>query len=302
MPSLASTTAAVIVVFRPDSVVETIVGALIGQIALVVAVDNSIDVHQGLAAIAEQPGLVRIANQNRGGLAGAYNQALTVIRARHPGITQVVFLDEDSDASTLPRLLSDPCMRDRLSDGMTAAVSPAYVDRATGLRGKYIQLRRFGFDYLPRIFEGMRRVAFVINSMSIWSMQALVRIGPFNEGLAIDHVDTEYCLRARQAGLGVYVNGSFEFLHSIGQRRRFKLLGHVMQAGGHSPGRRYLIGRNTAWLGRQYLWREPAFAFLCLTRLIYEVVGIGMAEDRRAAKLWALLRGALVGVLSLRLR
>jgi hypothetical protein len=41
--------------------------------------------------------------------------------------------------------------------------------------------------------------------------------------------------------------------------------------------------------------------FCALTRLAYEVVGIVIAEERRAAKLGALLRGALVGLLSPRL-
>ena len=96
------------------------------------------------------------------------------------------------------------------------------------------------FD-LPRQFDGPKRVAFVINSMSVWRVEALRRIGPFNEGLAIDHVDTEYCLRARELTLAVYVHGGHEFAHSIGQRRRFRFLGRDMQAGGHSAARRYLI-------------------------------------------------------------
>jgi GT2 family glycosyltransferase len=43
----------------------------------------------------------------------------------------------------------------------------------------------------------MREVAFVINSMAIWRFEALAQIGRFNELLAIDHIDTDYCLRAR---------------------------------------------------------------------------------------------------------
>jgi rhamnosyltransferase len=114
-------------------------------------------------------------------------------------------------------------------------------------------------------------VAFVINSMSVWRWLRCAQIGRFNEALAIDHVDTEYCLRARACGLS-----------DVGARRSrirpcdrrapaLPVSGREMQAGGHSPDRRYLIGRNTAWLARDWLWREPAFAFLCGTRLAYEV-------------------------------
>ena len=138
-------------------------------------------------------------------------------------------------------------------------------------------------------------------SLSVWRIDALHRIGRFNEGLAIDHVDTEYCLRARACNLSVWVHGGYTFAHAIGHRRKFKVFGRVMQAGGHDPDRRRTIGRNTAWLARTWMWREPAFAMLCLSRLAYEAVGIVMAEDRKPAKLWALTRGAVSGFL-LRLR
>ena len=118
----------------------------------------------------------------------------------------------------------------------------------------------------------------------------------FEADLAVDHVDTEYCLRARQRGLHVVVNGSFEFPHAIGDRKKYKLFGMEVQAGGHSPQRRYMIGRNTAWLARGWVLREPAFAALCMARLAYEAVGIVLAETRVCAKLWALLRGAVNGL------
>ena len=57
-----------------------------------------------------------------------------------------------------------------------------------------------------------------------------------------------------------------------------------------------MIGRNTTWLARRHLWREPAFAFLCMSRLAYEAVGILMAEDHRLAKLTALAAGIARGL------
>lgn len=302
MAPLACSTAAVVVVYRASSDPRPLIAQLQSCVALTVVVDNSATGHPALVDLPWGCALIRLHNANRGGLAGAYNRALDRLAGHTPSVNHVVFLDEDSDASGLGDLLSDAVVARALHDPVTAAVAPAYIDRATGLRGKYIELQRWRLHYLPRVFQGLRPVAFVINSMSVWRLDALRRIGAFNEGLAIDHVDTEYCLRARQAGLKVQVDGSHQFLHSIGERRRFTFLGREMQAGGHSAARRYLIGRNTAWLGRRWLWREPAFAFLCLTRLGYEAVGIGLAEDHRLPKLWALLRGGMVGLFSPRLR
>ena len=297
MDHISRTTAAIVVVFRPDADPKELLSSLRHQVAVTVVADNSLEGHAGLAMVPQREDLIRLRTRNHGGLAGAYNRAIEHIVSQRSDISHVVFLDEDSQTSTLHALLADTAAAELLRHAAVASVAAAYVDRATGLRGRYIELRRLRFHFLPRHFTGLRQVAFVINSMSVWRVSALQQIGPFNEALAIDHIDTEYCLRARQLGLQVHVHGSHEFAHSIGQRRRFSIFGREMQAGGHPPDRRYLIGRNTAWLGRRYAAREPAFAFLCLSRLAYELVGILLAEHQRAPKLWALTRGALSGLL-----
>ena len=295
--SLAPRTAAVLVVYRLATPIDEVLSTLAGSLALTVVIDNSEQGHDSLVPLAAGLGVTLLRAANQGALAGAYNRALDHLHLHHAGrFDQVVFLDDDSDPSGLQAFLSDPATRCGLMHAGTAAIAPAYRDRATGLRGKYIELRRFGLTYLSRQFSDIRVVAFVINSMSVWRVDALQRIGRFNETLAIDHVDTEYCLRARACGLSVWVHGGHEFAHSIGERRRFRFLGREMQAGGHGPDRRYLIGRNTTWLARDWLWREPAFAFLCGTRLAYETVGIVMAEDDKLAKLQALGRGIAAGM------
>ena len=48
--------------------------------------------------------------------------------------------------------------------------------------------------------------------------------------------------------------------------------------------------------------REPAFAALCVARLAYEAFGIVKVESDRIVKLWALLRGIMVGLLTIRMR
>jgi SAM-dependent methyltransferase len=132
----------------------------------------------------------------------------------------------------------------------------------------------------------------VINSMSVWRMAALRRIGAHNEWLGVDHVDTEYCIRADSIGLQVYLHGGHEFAQSIGHRRKYVLLGHELQSGGHSVQRRHSIGRTTMWLAFTYLPTYPAFTALCISRLLYEGLGILMVEEEKMAKLSALAAGA----------
>ena len=189
MVELTSSTAAILVTYHPASNPRDILERLAGLVALTVVVDNSIGGHPALQGMPNRRDRVRIHNRNRGGLAGAYNQAISRILADHRCISHIVFIDEDSDPTVLGRFLANYEVARLLQTATTACVAPAYKDRATGLRGRHIVLGRFHLTYLPRLFAGVRRVAFVINSMSVWRMEALRRIGPFNEGLAIDHID-----------------------------------------------------------------------------------------------------------------
>lgn len=295
--SVLGRTAVLIVVYRLENDLRPALSQLQSFDMRMLVVDNHECGHPHLAALCSAHGAGYLHGANIGGLAGAYNRGLALLLQLHPGTEQVVFLDEDSDPGTLQSFLYDPQTSKQLQQSDVAAVSPAYRDRATGLRGRYMQLRRFGLNFGPREFSDLREVAFVINSMSVWRVAALQRIGVFNEGLAVDHVDTEYCLRARQAGLKVFVNGAFEFAHAIGERRKYKLFGVELQAGGHGAARRHMIGRNTAWLARHWVWREPAFTALCVARLGYEAVGIVLAEKQAGSKLLALLGGIVKGLL-----
>lgn len=296
--------AAVVVVYRDARRVADTVALLSSVLPWVVVVNNAPELlAEGMLAgtaarsAPAQTALVQhLHNANTGGLAGAYNHALSWLAEHHPQAERVLFLDEDSSAEGLRSFIVDPLTQQALHDPAIAAVSPAYRDRATGLRGAYMRLSRWRFDFHPREFEGLRDVAFLINSMSVWKLPAVRRIGRFNEALAVDHVDTEFCLRARQAGLRLCVNGTHEFPHAIGQRQRYRFLGMELQAGGHSPARRCMIGRNTVWLAKRWWWREPGFVALCLARLGYEAVGITVAEPQAPAKLLALGRGVLQGL------
>lgn len=237
-----------------------------------------------------------LVNGNRGGLAGAYNLALAEIRSNHPATTHVLFLDEDTDVTSLSAFLADEVTRTAALDPGIAAVAPAYVDARTGIRGKHIQLGRFNFRMIDRMVDTPTPVTFVINSMSLWQIGVFERVGAYSENLAVDHIDTDYCLRVKALGLTILLNPRVEYRHTIGHRRAFRFLGREMQAGGHGPWRRRMIGRNTAILGRRFALKYPAFAILCASRFAYEVIGILAAEPGKRAKVTALLGGGFAGL------
>jgi len=295
-PVRLETTVGILVAYDPATDPRTALKHLAEVLAFVIIVDNAAGGHPLLPAEGALPGNVRLLRHgNRGGLAGAYNVALDLIFVSMPGARHVVFVDEDSDVDALSAFIEHEGTLDATSDKSVAAVAPAHRDRLSGLRASHVILKRFSFKRLPRDVQGVVQVAFVINSLSLWSLGALRHIGPFDEALGIDQVDIDYCLRARQCGYKVYLNGDCEFAHSIGRRRLYFLLGRQFQTGGHSAARRYLIGRNTIWLAKRYLTVYPAMAVICLFRIVHEGLGIAVAEADKFAKLKQLAKGVLVG-------
>lgn len=296
MPPALNAVAAVLVLYdRASDPGDAVRGALAAVPSLVL-VDNAPDGHPAADEWRADARVTVLCNANLGGLAGAYNAATTFLHEHAPATGHVVFIDDDSDASVLAAFLGNAEVQHLLSRPDTAAVAPAHRDRATGLRAAHLRLTRWGWQQLPREQRGVYRVSFVINSMSVWRMDALQRIGAHNEWLGVDHVDTEYCMRAAAHGLAVYVHGDHEFAQSIGERRAYRLLGYQFQSGGHSAARRYNIGRANAWLACSHGIDHPAFAALRLLMLLYEAMGILIVEDDKARKLAALTSGAASGM------
>lgn len=294
--------AAILVLFDPTTSPVGTIEELSQVVGCLVVVDNTANGHPGLGGSVTWPDAVSILrNGNVGGLAGAYNAALRCLPRLRDAVDHVLFVDEDSDVSRVSAFLCHPTTHRLAILSDTAACAPAYRDRATRLRARYVVLTRFGFRRLPREFSEVREVDFIINSMSLWSIHTLKAIGDFNEGLGVDQVDIEYCLRARESGRHIYVNGELEFDHSIGRRQLAHVLGKTLQSGGHGPERRYYIGRNLVWLAKRYVVRRPAFALLCFTRLVHEIAGILLTESHKAAKLQRLVHGAACGLVSKRL-
>ena len=264
----------------------------------VMVVDNTSEGHPALVSIVGKPRVSVIDNRNVGGLAGAYNAALSRIDTDHPQATHVLFLDDDTDTGALDAFLASDVTRDAASRSDVAAVAPAYVDRETGLRGTHIRLHALYYEVVPREVRQPTSVSFLINSMSLWRLDAIRRIGTYNTKLKVDHVDTDYCLRAAAENFILILNPMVTFVHSIGKRKKYRIMGKTLQSGGHNSQRREMIARNTILLARHYLGRFPSFTVLCFVRIVYEVLGIVMAENNRLSKLLAITKGVVIGLVT----
>jgi rhamnosyltransferase len=136
--------------------------------------------------------------------------------------------------------------------GPVAAAGPLWRDSRTGEDGFFVRLARWGARrYKPAAGE-IVPVDFLISSGSLISLAALTDIGPFDESLFIEHVDTDWALRARAKGYRLYGVANARLDHALGEaaltasalglRRRFFL---------YKPERNYFLLRNSVALWRR---------------------------------------------------
>jgi rhamnosyltransferase len=111
--------------------------------------------------------------------------------------------------------------RDLAQQGlMAAAVGPRYRDASDGSLSQFVRADGFRFQRVP-CEEGRGTVDtdFLISSGSLLPMAALEAVGIMDEGLFIDHIDTEWCFRARSLGFGIFGVCDAVMRHSLGERR-----------------------------------------------------------------------------------
>lgn len=206
---------------------------------------------QQLKWLQEQSKVHLIQNINNVGLGAALNLAFG--QAQESGMDWMLTMDQDSgfepggvqelkqELATLPAHCA------------ALGANPLWHDRAP---------------------KGRNEKKVIIQSGAFWSMEAWLKLGGFHEGLFIDGVDHEFCLRARKSGWSVYAQMNLALIHSLGQNLSvpaFLWRWHPWRKAGltfHNASREYYLIRNTAWLIGRYLFSDPLWA---LKRTLYLV-------------------------------
>ena len=237
---------AVIVVYRPDvPLLERAVGAVAPQVGRLLVVVND----DGHWVCAMPPNATVLRSHANIGLGAAYNLAAN--QAREWGATHLLLLDQDSVAA--PDMV-DKLARALSSDKGAAAAGPLWRDSRSGQDGFFVRLSRYGAQRVPLQStlqdHAPVEVDFLISSGSLISLAAIAETGPFDEFLFIEHVDTDWSLRARARNLRLYGVPAARLDHSLGERTHATFLGR--RAFIHAPLRQYYLVRNAV-----LLWRRP---------------------------------------------
>jgi rhamnosyltransferase len=135
----------------------------------------------------------------------------------------------------------------------------------------------------------------VISSGSLLSLSAFERVGPLRDEFFIDQVDHEYCLRARSKGFRILATGRPVMRHTVGTGKSHGRFGFITL--NHPPQRWYYLIRNEMSLVREYVVREPHWAFITVVSRIQRTLAMVLFEEDRFAKLRYAAAGFVDGVL-----
>lgn len=283
---------ALVVLFRPLAEQVDHLLRLRAQTPHVLAVDNSMRADPELAATLAAHAIAYWHNGNHGGIAGAYNAGLTRLFAE--GLNAVALFDQDSVVS------EDyfPLMHE--SSGRFGVkpfvIGPQIFD--ANARRFMPQIVSNGFTWRRLSFEGChgpQRCSFLLSSGSVISRGAYEKLGAFAEAFFIDHVDTDYAMRALQLGVPFYIEPRLVLTHRIGHRRVHRLGSLRVTSMNHPAERRYYMARNGMFLCRQYVLSFPVAIAPNVVTLM-QIAQVLLFEGGKLAKLAAIGCGLIDGL------
>jgi rhamnosyltransferase len=288
---------AIVVSYHPDLTrLSELFKAVAPQVERVVVVDNGSaqDVILWLAGLEDARLHVLPLGQNRG-IAAAHNAGIRWAREQRG--KYVLLMDQDSVPD--PGMVAD--LRSAYEelvaqDSKVAAIGPRFRDPDSGRLSQHV---RFGRLWIVPVgcLPGQRvsKTDFLISSGSLISMDVLDAVGEMDEELFIDHVDTEWVLRARAKGYSPWGHCMAVMSHSLGESRRRVWFGRWREVPFHKPFRYYYIFRNSVLLHRRgypcWAWRR-----VDAIRLLQILVFMVMFHPERFKALQMMLRGLWDGL------
>lgn len=225
------TVLAVVVAYRPDTTTLTeLLRALVAQVDQVLIVDNTPAcddrVHAAIANFAELPSTLRLVRFGKNlGIAAALNVGIHT--AISEGFDYVLLSDQDSVPA--PDMVSGLL---RASAALTqrgmrvGAVGPTYTDLHTGITFP------FQVEIPGKFFYGHARASAdmplvealtLITSGTLIPAPAVAAVGLMREDFFIDHVDIEWCHRARAAGLKLFGTSYATMCHRMGENAHLRV-------------------------------------------------------------------------------
>jgi rhamnosyltransferase len=275
MPDIApGDIAAVIVLYRPDTSALDNVRAVAEQVDHVFVVDNTETPDPAFVkTLVSLPNVTYVPLGDNMGIAAALNRGME--RMRNAGYSWAITMDQDSRpragmVATLARCA------DVATESPIGLITPIHIQSTKPGR---------------KPFVGYRAAVTAMTSGNLLSVKHWALVGGFDEGLFIDQVDNDLCLRMHRAGVAVLRCGEALIDHTLGDMTKHTGL-VTNYASNHSPIRRYYIARNRFVLLRRFP-DFPEFRRREKRAMLRELGKIVLYEDRKYEKLLMSWRGYL---------
>jgi rhamnosyltransferase len=267
--------AAIIVLYNPElNGLQRLLNAINNQVDKILLVDNnSGNISSSIFELRNHIEYIRL-NANFG---IAHAQNIGIEKALNQGADYILLLDQDSIPSNA---LVDELSKALLEESVAASGSAYYDPRSQKTSFFVTQRKGVPQRWAPTV-EGVQEnmptvdAAFLIASGTLIKSSALKKIGAMRSDYFIDHVDTEWCFRIRNAGYRIVGTPSAVMEHSLGDEVRRAWFFGWRQVAYHSPLRDYYMFRNTLLMIRDtpmslvwkchLLWRLLQFASYFLT-------------------------------------
>lgn len=290
----------IVVTYNPDeSTLIANLTALLSQVQNVVIVDNDsmCDLTEIIKHLDKEYSdrIILIKLQNNDGLGKAFNTGIAA--ARDLNAAFVLLMDQDSipESNMLDKLRH--AYHDLDNQGIpVGVVAPRYRDSTSSQLSQFVCITRFGPARITNDDSTHYiRANFLISSGSLISMQALNQVGEMDDGLFIDHIDTEWCLRAQSKGFALYGVCDAIMQHSLGDKQIRFWWGCWRNISFHQPFRYYYIFRNSI-----LLWQRPYIPSVWkradMVRVLYLLCFFTLFSPNRLTNLRMMIKGLRDGI------
>ena len=244
---------------------------------------------------ADYPALIVKQLHANAGIAAAQNQGIALARARNA--SHVLFLDQDSmPQAGMVLALKDTLDRQRQDGQRVACVGPRTRFPGSAELSNFTTLGWLGLRrQICRDAASAVECDTLISSGTLVPIEVIDAVGGMDEGLFIDLVDTDWCMRARAKGYRVFGACSAVLEHRLGETRKRLWAGRWRQVPRHQPFRYYYIFRNTLLLSRRnYVPLKWVLYYLRWLAILFLVQGVFARP--RAGGLGMMLKGIAHGV------
>lgn len=276
MSNLTEHTAAAIVTYNPEAYFPQRLREIRSAVGSVVVVDNSNQPESQafVAAACAAEAVPLIQNKMNLGIATALNTALDwAIKNDYEWL-----LTLDQDSSIRPGILRvyqdifDHAGRDDTISGIGILI------------GRQAERCRSSLQSFMDVED-------LITSGTLMKVQAAQQAGGFWDGLFIDWVDLEMCVRLRRLGFRLIGTTADVLQHKIGSGRPVNILGIELMLTEHPPLRRYYMARNRLLISRRH--HCPVNWYI----LIREGIVSAVFEENSIEKLLATIHGVWAGLI-----